>query len=185
MRNIGRAISTSLSYLIALFLALMAIFVFGNVILRYFFHSGLTWAEEISRILFIWLIFLGSILAFKDNEHLGVDTLVVKLSLTGRRILYVINCLVILATMGMALHGSWYLTLLNIDQSTPAIGIPYAYVYSSGVVVSIGMGFIAAMNLYMLLAGKIGENDLVMTTDSEEKIAEIEAIAQQTAGGRQ
>lgn len=185
MRNIGNAITRSLSYLIALFLALMAIFVFGNVILRYFFHSGWTWAEEMSRILFIWLIFLGSILAFKDNEHLGVDTLVVKLTPKGRKILYVINCFVILATMGLTLHGSWYLTLLNVDQSTPAIGIPYAYVYSSGVVVSIGMGFIVAMNLYMLLSGKLNENDLVMTTDSEEKVSEIEEIAQKTAGEKQ
>ena len=182
MRNLSGAITKSLSYIIALFLALMAIFVFGNVILRYFFHSGWTWAEEMSRILFIWLIFLGSILAFKDNEHLGVDTLVVRLSAKGRRILYVINCVVILATLAMTLHGSWYLTLLNVDQSTPALGIPYAYVYSSGIVVSVGMGFIVATNLYMLLSGRIKESDLVMTTDSEEKVAEIEEIAQQTAG---
>ena len=182
MRSLGGAIYKSLSYLIAVLLALMAIFVFGNVVLRYFFQSGWTWAEEMSRIFFIWLIFLGSILAFKDNEHLGVDTLVVKLSPKGKKILYVINCFVILATMALTLDGSWRLTMLNVDQSTPALGIPYAYVYSSGVVASIGMGFIVALNLSLLLSGKISESDLVMTTDSEEKVSEIEEIAQRTAG---
>lgn len=184
MRNFGGKISRLLGYLIASFLALMAIFVFGNVILRYFFHSGWTWAEEISRILFIWLIFLGSILAFKDNEHLGVDTLVKKLSPNGQKILYVVNCLIILVTLGMTLHGSWYLTLLNVDQSTPALGIPYAYVYSSGIVVSIGMGFIVAVNLYMLLTGNFNEEDLVMTTDSEEKVPEVDEAASLMAGDK-
>lgn len=41
------------------------------------------------------------------------------------------------------------------------------------------------MNLYMLLSGKLNENDLVMTTDSEEKVSEIEEIAQKTAGEKQ
>jgi TRAP-type C4-dicarboxylate transport system permease small subunit len=182
MEKLGNSIVAVLNYTIAALLALMAIFVFGNVIMRYFFNSGLTWAEEVSRFLFIWLIFLGSIIAFKDNEHLGVDTLVNKLSPKGKRVLYVVNCLIILATLALTLDGSWRLTLLNVDQSSPAIGLPYAYIYCSGVVVSIGMGFIVAKNLVMLLSGKIAESDLVMTADSEEKVSEIEAIAVRTAG---
>ncbi|HWR44479.1 TRAP transporter small permease [Sporomusa sp.] len=158
-----------MNYLIAAALSLMAVFVFGNVILRYFFNSGLTWAEEVSRFLFIWLIFLGAILALRDNEHLGVDTLVRKLSLKGKKILFVINNVIILITLLLVLDGSWKLTILNIDQSSPAIGLPYAYVYVSGVVMSIGMAVIVIRNLYRLLSNKIDENDLVMTTDSEEK----------------
>lgn len=170
-----------LNGVIATLLALMAIFVFSNVIMRYFFSASLTWAEEVSRFLFIWLIFLGAIVAFKDNAHLGVDTLVNRLTPKGKKVLYVVNCFVILATMGLTLDGSWRLTLLNVDQSSPAIGLPYAYVYSSGVVLSIGMGFIVAKNLYMLLSGRLTESDLVMTTDSEENTSEIEAIAQKSA----
>ena len=185
MEKLGNKIIATLNCLIALLLALMAVFVFGNVIMRYFFNSSLTWAEEISRFLFIWLIFMGSIVAFKDNEHLGVDTLVNKLSPKGKKILYVINCVVILITMTLTLDGSWRLTILNVDQSSPAIGLPYAYVYSSGVLLSIGMGFIVAKNLYMLFSGKLAESDLVMTSDSEENTREIESIAQQSASNQE
>lgn len=38
--------------MLAIFLALMGIFIFGNVFLRYVFNMGLTWAEEMSRFLF-------------------------------------------------------------------------------------------------------------------------------------
>ena len=80
MKSDTHPVYNVLNLVIAFFLALMAIFVFANVLMRYFFHSGLTWAEEISRFLFVWLIFLGSIVGFRDNEHLGIDTLVRKLS---------------------------------------------------------------------------------------------------------
>lgn len=170
MENMAKKLFGVLNTIIAINLALMAMFVFGNVVLRYFFNSGLTWAEEVSRFLFIWLIFLGSIVAFKDNEHLGVDTMVQKLSIKGRKVLFIVNCLIILATFAMVLVGSWQLTMLNVDQSSPAIGLPYAYVYSSGVVVSIGFGLITAKNLYLMITGKIRDKDLIMTTDSEEKV---------------
>lgn len=158
-----------LNYAIAFALALMAIFVFGNVILRYFFHSGLTWAEEISRFLFIWLIFLGAILAFKDNEHLGIDTLVTRLSLKGKKVLFIINNIIIFITLIMLLDGTWNLVLMNVDQSSPALQIPYAYVYISGAFMAVAMLIIVTMRLCKLLTNKMDEADLVMTTDSEEK----------------
>ncbi|WP_459980140.1 TRAP transporter small permease, partial [Paenibacillus sp. YK5] len=74
----------------------MTIFVFGNVVLRYVFNTGLTWSEELSRFLFIWMIFLGSILGLKDNEHLGVDMMVKKLSYKGKKICFVVSNLLIL-----------------------------------------------------------------------------------------
>ena len=47
------------------------------------------------------------------------------------------------------------------------------------------MGYIVARNLYMLLSGKLAEDDLVMTADSEENTAAIEAIAVQSANNRE
>lgn len=182
MSKFAETTTRLINYLIAAALSLMAVFVFGNVILRYFFNSGLTWAEEVSRFLFIWLIFLGAILALRDNEHLGVDTLVRKLSLKGKKILFVVNNVIILITLLFVLDGSWKLTMLNTDQSSPAIGLPYAYVYVSGVVMSIGMIAIVIGKLYRVLANKLDENDLVMTTDSEEK-ADFTQDSKSIAGG--
>ncbi len=71
--------------LTAAFLAIMSILVFGNVVLRYAFNSGITWSEEMARFLFIWLILIGAISTLKDNQHLGVDMLVKRLSKTGKK----------------------------------------------------------------------------------------------------
>ena len=59
---------------IALCLAVMVVLVFGNVVLRYGFNSGITISEELSRWLLVWLTFLGAIVAVREHTHLGVDT---------------------------------------------------------------------------------------------------------------
>ena len=55
----------------------MVVLVFGNVVLRYGFNSGITVSEELSRWLFVWLTFLGAIVALREHGHLGTDMLVV------------------------------------------------------------------------------------------------------------
>ena len=45
---------------IAACLAVMVVLVFGNVVLRYVFNSGITMSEELSRWLMVWLTFLGA-----------------------------------------------------------------------------------------------------------------------------
>ena len=68
-----------LEIVIALLLALMVVLVFGNVVLRYGFNSGITVSEEVSRWAFVWLTFLGAIVALKEHGHLGSDMLVSRL----------------------------------------------------------------------------------------------------------
>jgi TRAP-type C4-dicarboxylate transport system permease small subunit len=55
-------------------LALMVVMVFGNVVLRYGFNSGITVSEELSRWLFVWMTFLGALVALRNHAHLGTDT---------------------------------------------------------------------------------------------------------------
>src|SRR5918994_5521779 len=75
-----------LKALIALFLAIMVVLVFGNVVLRYAFNSGITVSEEVSRWLFVWLTFLGAVVAMREHGHLGVDSLVKRLPPTGAKL---------------------------------------------------------------------------------------------------
>ena len=44
-----------------------------NVVARYGLHTGILWAEEISRLLFVWVVFLGSYLALRRKSHMAID----------------------------------------------------------------------------------------------------------------
>jgi TRAP-type C4-dicarboxylate transport system permease small subunit len=169
MGSFSQMINRVLHAAIAICLSCMAVFVFGNVVLRYVFNSGITWAEEASRYLFIWLIFLGAIVASRENAHLGVDTLVSRLSVKNRRRVFVVSNLLVAVTMGLCADGTWKLTALTVNQVSASMRLPLAFVYVSGFVCSVGMVAIALSNLYRLIARKVDESELIMTVDSEEQ----------------
>ncbi|RBW70944.1 TRAP transporter small permease [Bacillus taeanensis] len=154
LKKSGKVFNHVLNIGIAFSLIAMAVLVFGNVVLRYAFNSGITWSEEMSRFLFVWLVFLGAIAAFKDNMHLGVDIVTNMLPEKVKKIAFVISNLLVLYVLWLLLEGSWKMTLLNMSSLAPATKIPLGFVYGIGIVASIGMGAIAIINFYKAFRGK-------------------------------
>ncbi len=74
--GIGRVIDELEETLIALFLGLMTVFTFANVVARYVFNLNILWALEATVTLFAWLVLLGISYGVKKNIHIGVDVLV-------------------------------------------------------------------------------------------------------------
>jgi TRAP-type C4-dicarboxylate transport system permease small subunit len=172
LKKLNKLANDILNVLMVLTLAMMCILVFGNVVLRYIFNSGITWSEEMSRFLFIWMIFLGAIGALKDNDHLGVDTLLKKLPLSAKRVVFILSNLIVLYVLWIVLDGSWKITTINMNSTAPATGLPIAYVYGIGIVMSIGMGIIILFNIYRALFRIDMIEELTRMKESEDEIME-------------
>lgn len=163
-----------LDILIAIALAVMVIMVFGNVVLRYGFNSGITVSEEVSRWLFVWMTFLGALVALKENGHLGSDFMVSRLPVMGKRICLAISQLLMLGVTLMLLQGSWAQTKINLDVEAPVTGAPMAVVYGAGVVFGSLAALILVYDLFRTLTGRVREDELVMVQESED-LAHIDA----------
>jgi TRAP-type C4-dicarboxylate transport system permease small subunit len=74
----------AISALAAVALMIMVVLVFGNVVLRYGFNSSITVSEEVSRWLFVWITFMGAVVALREHTHLGTDVLVSRLPPLGK-----------------------------------------------------------------------------------------------------
>lgn len=170
----------AIDLLIAAALALMVLLVFGNVVLRYVLNSGIAVSEELSRWLFVWLCFLGAVVALRDGAHLGTDMLVSRLSATGKKVCLVLGHLLMLYVTWLFLTGSWVQARLNMDMEAPVTGAPVAIFYASGVVFSVLAGLLLLLQLASVLTGRIRESELVMVKESEEQ-AELEALQAQLA----
>src|SRR5215217_7547897 len=96
-----------LSGLMVLFLGAMVVMVLGNVVLRYGFNSGITVSEELSRFLFVWLTFLGAVVGLREGAHLGVDTLVRKLPILGRKLCFALSEALMLLCCALFFVGTW------------------------------------------------------------------------------
>lgn len=105
--------------LIAIALALMVVLVFGNVVMRYAFNSGFTVSEELSRWLFVWLTFLGAVVALRDNAHLGTDMLVGKLGPNGKRVCMGLSLIAMLYCLWLLFKGSYDQFLVNFQSTSP------------------------------------------------------------------
>ena len=95
-----------LKFIIVACLALMVVLVFGNVALRYALNTGITVSEEVSRFLFVWLTFLGAIVAMREHGHLGVDMLVARLPPAGKKFCLVLSIVLMLYCCWLLLEGS-------------------------------------------------------------------------------
>jgi len=153
---------------IALCLAVMVVLVFGNVVLRYGFNSGITVSEELSRWLLVWLTFLGAIVAVREHAHLGVDTLVRMLSPTAKRICFIVNYGLMLFADWLLLAGSWRQTMINVDDRAPATGLSLGIFYFVGVVFGVSAGIMLLYDLFRVISGRAGEADMVAVRESEE-----------------
>ncbi len=149
-------------------LALMVLMVFGNVVLRYGFNSGITISEELSRWMLVWMTFLGAIVALREHTHIGIDTLVRRLGRTGKRVCFVISYGLMLYTDWLLLLGSWKQVLVNWTDRAPATGLSMALFYTSGVVFGISGGVILLYDLVRVLAGVATEDEMVAVAESEE-----------------
>lgn len=131
-----------IKFAIAVALVLMVGFVFANVVLRYAFDSGLTWSSEVARYLFVWVVFLGSVLAVAEHSHLGVDLLVGRLPLGMQKFLFGFAVVLIVGVMALIVEGLLLLIELNRGMTGPATEIPINNYYYAGLVSAVLMSSI-------------------------------------------
>jgi TRAP-type C4-dicarboxylate transport system permease small subunit len=141
----------ALEALIALGLALMVLLVFGNVVLRYAFNSGIVMSEELSRWLFVWVTFLGAVIALHEHTHLGTDMLVKRLPLLGKRLCMAVAYGLMIFACWLVLRGALDQTKINWDVSAPSSGASMAIFYASGVVFAVSALLILLADLYRVL----------------------------------
>lgn len=151
MRKLIGGAERLVEWLMALALAIMVVLVFGNVVLRYAFSTGIAWAEEISRLMFVWMIFLGAILALRQHAHIGVEILQNKLPPAARRTCAVISHLLMLYGLWLFFSGSWTQTMIGLDTKSTVLGYPTALMASSGMLCAATMMLILVINLWRIV----------------------------------
>jgi TRAP-type transport system small permease protein len=151
LEKINKFVMKTIEIIVGILISLMVIIVFSNVVGRYFLHASVSWSEEVSRFMMIWLVFLGSVLAYIKNEHLGLDLVVESVpKKVGKIILVVANVLVIAALL-LIIKGGYSLVRENMTWLSPGASISYGFVYSivpvCGIILLIQTIFKLLMNI--------------------------------------
>lgn len=127
-------------YLLVICLAVMVVVIFAQVVMRYCFNSSLVWSEELARVLFIWVSWLGISYGQKKYEHITVNMFVDKLRGGVKKAVTLIAHLCSIAILvTFAIQGVTVVSeVMNIGSHTPALDIPKWLLYAA-VPVSCGL----------------------------------------------
>jgi TRAP-type transport system small permease protein len=164
------AVGRLIEVLLALLLAGMVVLVFGNVVLRYGFNSGITISEELSRWFFIWMTFLGAVVGLKEHAHLGTDMLLSRLGAGGKRACLLIAQLCMLGVTVLIFTGSLAQTRINWDVDAPVSEFSMAWVSGVGVVFAVLTAPLLLRELWLTVSGQRKDDELVLVQESEDRL---------------
>lgn len=109
-----------------------------NVLLRFIFNYSITWAEEVSTILFVWSVFIGASAVYKHKMDIGIDVLVLKLPLHAQRHIRLLVRFLLLLINGYIFYMSIVFTSIAWVKPTAVLGVSSAVV-NSALIVGFGM----------------------------------------------
>ncbi|WP_423197704.1 TRAP transporter small permease protein [Cupriavidus sp. H19C3] len=135
--------------------------VFGNVVLRYVFNTGIAFSEEASRFVFMWLTLVGALLVMHDRAHLGMSTVVARLGPGGQRLCRLLADAGALVCCLLVTHGAWQIVGIGMDDRAPVTGVPLGLVYACLLVCGAGMAAMLAWSLWRLVSGRMQLAELV------------------------
>ena len=136
--------------LMASCLGVMAVAVFINVVMRYGFGTGIPASEELSRLLFVWMVFIGATAAYPAGEHMAFTSLVAMLRnkpVAMKLMTLMIRLLVILGSSLVA-WGAWQQVVVGLGGKSVVMGYSNALLPLPALLC---MGAIALMALIELI----------------------------------
>jgi len=143
MSSVIRVINRFVESIAMLFLAGMVLVVFLQIVLRAISGSSFLWAEEVARFLMIWVIFLGTAVAFRYGAHISIEFLFDRLPESLKKVGHVLIALLSIVFVAVLIAKGWELCQKSMVNFSPALKIPMGYVYAvipiSGILMIINM----------------------------------------------
>lgn len=141
-KKIGGVYSKIEEYLLVGSLIFTVLLIFYQVIMRYVFNNSSFWSEELARYIFMWQIWLGAAIGFKDDKHIKIELLTGKLKGKAKVFFSLLSNLIMIAfCVFLIVKGIEYLKLVHmLKKVTPALRYSYVFVYASLPVSALAVG---------------------------------------------
>ena len=161
LKSIADALTRLLEIVMVLCLLVMLVMVFGNVVLRLAFNTGIDLSEEIPRYAFVWMTFLGAIVGMRRRAHLGVDIVVQMLPALGRRVCWAISQAIMLVCCLYIVYGTYLQHDIIQGNASPVAQISLLWVFGVSYLTGTAIGLICLSNLLRLAFGHVADDELI------------------------
>jgi TRAP-type C4-dicarboxylate transport system permease small subunit len=103
---------------------------FFQLVIRYFLKFSYAGLDEITRLAFVWVVSIGSALAFREKAHMGITYLANKLAERNRIYLEVLVYVILIGFMAVVVKAGVQMTQMGIRQVSEYLEWPMALFYA-------------------------------------------------------
>jgi len=109
----------------------MTILLLLQVISRYIFHNSITWTEELSVILFVWMQYFGIVAAVLSRKQIRIDAVVNLLPFKWKKVALILSnvCTTVFCVLIFQPILNIVSNLFRTGASTNLLGIPKGWCY--------------------------------------------------------
>lgn len=126
MRKFFRIVDTLTNSMVYLLLSVMVLNTAVSVFFRYIVNNSISWSEEVSRYLMIWLGFFGMSLATRDRDHVNITFVVGLMPPKVRRAIRYLADVVVIVFLAILIVTSIRQIAGSAGETTAALVIPMA-----------------------------------------------------------
>jgi TRAP-type C4-dicarboxylate transport system permease small subunit len=128
---IRRALGNIVEGILLVMMVALCVDVFLGVFSRYVLARTFTWYDEIARLLFVWIVFLGAAVGVRRGAHFRLHLLVDRFPPALRRATVTFGILAMMGFGWILIQHGWKLVELGQFQKTPVMGLSKQYIYAS------------------------------------------------------
>jgi len=129
-----------LYYFLSILMIALVLIIFISVILRWF-GLNIFWAEEVLKLLFVWIVYIGTIAVYKKNRLIAVEVIFNLLSVKAKRIVEMMDICLTTILLALLIIASAKLVILQLKTITTALMISYS-VFTISALISFSVIFV-------------------------------------------
>ncbi len=129
MKTIDKFLTFFVRLIIGIALIVLFLVAFGTVIGRVFFSSSVAWSQDVIRLCFTYIIYLGAAYCVREKGHLNIDFVLGMMKPQARRIVELVINIVLLAFFAFIVYYGFLFSKTGISQTSPYLMIPMKYYY--------------------------------------------------------
>jgi TRAP-type C4-dicarboxylate transport system permease small subunit len=122
-----------------------------QIFFRYVLNDPLSWTQEVSGILYVWVVCVGSATIVKEREHVSFNLIYESVRPQARRALALIGTGLILVVLVVSLYGNYDYIAFTARQKSPTLRLPMTVVFSAFGVFMVLLIVNSAVRIYRLM----------------------------------
>ena len=153
-------------------MTIMFVLLSANILLRFGFNDSIDMAEELPRFLFVWITFIGAIIALKENTHINVNILIVRLPKNGKKVCWFLRQVLVFVCGGYIFFGTYLQHEILLYNLSPVMMISMVLVYGVSYISGFMFMLHSLINIIRFCTGKVraGELEQSMLENLEEDV---------------